>query len=180
MDESHTRIGRIKSVNPARREVRIDAPKARVRDAESWSWLYIEESDGELSRYKIARAALKGECAVVELAPGVPRDTVRLLKGRRVLRPKAASEPKFSFDGEATDLVGMTIESNDGSLLGEIVAGFETKANGVLEVLRPDGSSLLLPLVPEVIEGIDLDKGKVIAGDIAPFAVEHGSGSRLV
>lgn len=179
MNGLYTQIGRVRSVNPARREVRINAPKRRMNDLEGWSWLYVEESSGEIVRFKVVGVALRSGYAAITLAPGVPRDTVASLKGRRVVVPEAESKPVGAFDIAAAELTGMSIETVDGTLVGEIVAGFETKANGVLEVLRPDGSSLLLPLIPEVIEEFNLDRRKVIVGDIAPFAVEHDSGTRL-
>ena len=152
-----------------------------MNDLKGWSWLYVEENTGEIGRFKVASVALRAGYAAITLAPGVPRDTVARLKGRRVVVPEAEakSKPRGVLDIAAAELTGMSIETADGTLVGEIVAGFETKANGVLEVRRPDGSSLLLPLIPEVIEELDLDRRKVIVGDIAPFAVEHDSGTRL-
>ncbi len=179
MDEELVDAGSVRSVNPARRELRVDGPKRILAALEGHDWLYIEEAPGSILKCKIVKVTLHNGLAIVAVAPGVARDTVARLKGCRVKVPAAARTERAVSSVSAEECVGMSLVSENGSLIGEVVAGFETKANGVLEVLRPDGGSLLLPFVPEVIEEIDWAGKKVRVGELAPFAVESDCGPRL-
>jgi len=179
VDEEFVSAGSVRSVNPSRREVRVDAPERVLAGFEGRDWLYVEESPGDILRCKVVKVTLHNGVAIVTVAPGVARDTVARLKGCRVVAPLEPEIERGVLDADAEECVGMMIVTENGSLVGEVVAGFETKANGVLEVLRPDGGSLLLPLVPEVVESIDWNGKKMYVGDIAPFAVESDSGPRL-
>ena len=179
MDEEVVDAGSVRSVNPARRELRIEGSEARIADLAAREWLHVVEAAGEILRCKISGVSVQKGFAIFTLAAGVSRDTVARLKGCRVVSPVGELKRRGGFGFEAAELVGMSIVSVDGSVIGEVVAGFDTKANGVVEVLRPEGGSLLLPVVPEAIEEVDWDGGKVIVGDIAPFAVESDSGPHL-
>lgn len=179
MDDGFVNVGSVRSVNPARRELRVEGSKSRIADLAGREWLHVEEAAGEILRCKVTGVSVQKGFAIVTLAAGVSRDTVAGLKGRRVVLPAGESRPRGAFGFDAAELVGMSIVSVDGSVIGEVVAGFDTKANGVVEVLRPEGGSLLLPVVPEAIVEVDLDGGKVIVGDITPFAVESDNGPRL-
>ena len=120
-----------------------------------------------------------------ELRVGVPEGRLSELAvepaGGEVMRCKIdAMDARADFlDREAGAFMGLDVYGPGGSLIGEVVAGFETKGSVVLEVGRPDGRSLLLPLVPEVVEAVDWEAGKLFIGDIEGFTVDDG-GPRLV
>ena len=177
--EEFTDAGYVKSVNPARRELRVEAAEGVITKLEGRAWLHVRDAAGEVMRYKIVKLSPQRGFVIVTVVAGVPRDTVARLKGSRIVLPADEMKDRGRWEVDAAELAGMTVVGVNGPLIGEIVSGFDTKANGVLEVLRPDGGSLLLPLVPEVIEEIDWDAKKVVVHDIAPFAVEHDRGPRL-
>jgi 16S rRNA processing protein RimM len=54
------------------------------------------------------------------------------------------------------DLIGLRVETVAGRLLGEVSDVLEAPAHEILEVRAPDGASLLLPLVEEVVT-VDTD-----------------------
>jgi 16S rRNA processing protein RimM len=56
------------------------------------------------------------------------------------------------------DLIGLRVETVAGGLLGEVSDVLEAPAHEILQVRAPDGSSLLLPLVEEVVT-IELSAG---------------------
>ena len=72
-------------------------------------------------RVKAASVAVGDGYAAIRLAPGGPRDTVARLKGRRVVGPEAEakSKPRGVLDIAAAELTGMSIETADGTLVGE-------------------------------------------------------------
>jgi 16S rRNA processing protein RimM len=77
------------------------------------------------------------------------------------------------------DLIGLRVETVAGRLLGEVSDVLEAPAHEILEVRAPDGASLLLPLVEEVVT-VDTDAHvlRVVDGLIdAPVDEPRPSGS---
>jgi 16S rRNA processing protein RimM len=62
------------------------------------------------------------------------------------------------------DLIGLRVETASGDLLGEVSDVLEAPAHEILEVRVPDGASLLLPLVEEVVF-VDADAGLLTVVD---------------
>ena len=56
------------------------------------------------------------------------------------------------------DLIGLRVETAAGLLLGEVGDVLETPAHEILQVRTPDGASLLLPLVEELVS-VDAEAG---------------------
>jgi len=56
------------------------------------------------------------------------------------------------------DLIGLRVETAAGLLLGEVGDVLETPAHEILQVRAPDGASLLLPLVEELVS-VDAEAG---------------------
>jgi 16S rRNA processing protein RimM len=56
------------------------------------------------------------------------------------------------------DLIGLRVETASGGLLGEVSDVLEAPAHEVLQVRAPDGTSLLLPLVEELVS-VDAEAG---------------------
>jgi 16S rRNA processing protein RimM len=69
-------------------------------------------------------------------------------------------------------LLGLTVVGEGDAVLGTITELIETRANDVIEVAKPGGGSLLLPVIEQVIESVDLETGRVYVGDIAPYVVD--------
>lgn len=56
-------------------------------------------------------------------------------------------------------VLGLRVVTDDGQPLGVLVEVFETGANDVLVVQRPDGSEVLLPDIEDVVRGVDFEQG---------------------
>ena len=71
------------------------------------------------------------------------------------------------------DLIGLRVETAAGRLLGEVGDVLETPAHEILQVCTPDGASLLLPLVEELVS-VDAEAGvlRVVDGLIETPAEE--------
>ncbi len=55
-------------------------------------------------------------------------------------------------------VLGVQVVTDEGETLGVLVEVFETGANDVLVVQRPDGSEVLLPDIDEVVLGVDFER----------------------
>lgn len=60
-----------------------------------------------------------------------------------------------------TDLIGLTVRTDEGEILGSLKDVIETGANDVYVVGMEDGRELLLPAIGDCILDVDLDEGKM-------------------
>ena len=59
-------------------------------------------------------------------------------------------------------VLGMRVVTDEGRELGQLVDIFETGANNIYVVKTMDKKEILLPVIPDVILGIDLLKGEIL------------------
>ncbi|MFO7974532.1 MAG: hypothetical protein R6V12_07855 [Candidatus Hydrogenedentota bacterium] len=164
--------GKVHSVSPGKRQVRIRPAAEDVPDKAFLGRLRLRLTDGREVRPLVATLRRPGEKVVVELTPGTPRDSVAGMRGADVLweTDEAAIALVGRLDVEA--LVGMRLVGPDDTAIGDVVGVLETPAHAVIEVKCPDSRSLLLPVIRETIEKIDWESGVILVGDITPFAVD--------
>lgn len=60
------------------------------------------------------------------------------------------------------DLVGLTVVTTDGRVLGEVSALHTRAVQDLLEVRRTDGRELLVPFVEEIVPEVDEDARRVV------------------
>jgi ribosomal 30S subunit maturation factor RimM len=165
--------GIVKSTNAARRELRI-APakglKSPLLKAEAVALQHKGDKAERPLRCLVIGREEQTDQVICRLGAGTLRETVGAMKGGRVLieAPATAEEER---EWLPDDLVGCTLVGKDDAILGAVSDWFPTPAHPVLDVEQPAGGRFLLPLVPEVVEDIDLERSEVRVGDIEPFAV---------
>ena len=81
-------------------------------------------------------------------------------------------------DGEYfwTDLIGLTVRTKAGRLIGRVANMFETGANDVI-VVEGSLGEVLIPAVETAIEAIDLNAGEIVLTDLAGLVPEEGTGT---
>lgn len=165
-------IGRVRSVNPGAREVRVNVRDGYGYVFDGLTWIRFERAPGDVVRCKVLASKGDDSVAAVTLGPGVPRDLVGLLKGRpAVLAPDELPPPpggKSALD----DWLGLRVILPSGDCLGLVCEVFEGPANDAFAVQRPDGSRCILPVIDAVVRAIDLDGGVIDVNDVEPFVVE--------
>jgi ribosomal 30S subunit maturation factor RimM len=174
--EDRFEAGRVSSANPARRELRIrPAPAcARYFVGRAWVWLVLRDASEMRCKVDTVRRAA-GE-VIVTLAPGITRDEVARTKGAAVVL--AASERRSqtaAYGVHAADLIDMKVYDDAGNYFGTVVDACETNANGVIEIERIDGGKTMLPVIEQVIAGVDLERGALVVRDMTPYKVEDES-----
>jgi ribosomal 30S subunit maturation factor RimM len=53
------------------------------------------------------------------------------------------------------ELTGLSVWSADDAVVGTVASGFDTRANGMIELKTVAGASIVLSVVPEVIRRVD-------------------------
>lgn len=168
----HVVLGVVRTVNTARRELRIRPRPGKARMLENSEWLLVE-MEGAVMRCKVAALRVQQDLVIAELAPGVPRDTVARMKNAGIVADAETGRGGEVEDVDVTDLMDFTVEGTAGTLVGVITDAFEQPAHGVIEITRPGGRRMLVPLVDAVVQELDWERRTLIVGDLTPFAVDH-------
>lgn len=59
------------------------------------------------------------------------------------------------------DLIGLSVKTEDGTVLGQVEDVLQTGANDVYSVARTEGKPLLIPAIPDVVLSVDTDAGEI-------------------
>ena len=171
--EQWTVVGRVRSVNAPRRELRIEPLPgyAGAFDAEL-AWLRLRRgADDAPRRLPVAGLREGGGAKVVALAPGVPRDLVAGFRGAAAVAADVEARAEEAPAPEA--LAGLAVVARGGAALGTVAEVYGGKAQATIAVARAGGGTLLVPVIAQAVERIDLAAGVIELGDFGPYAVEE-------
>lgn len=99
-----------------------------------------------------ARANDKG--AIARFAEVPDRTAAEALRGTLLSVPRASLPPPGPGEYYWHDLIGLTVVSPAGQPLGEVAGVENFGASDLLEVARPDGARVLVPLTPAAVPEI--------------------------
>jgi len=71
-------------------------------------------------------------------------------------------DPEEYYD---RDLIGLVVRTTDGAEVGEVVDVVHLPSQDLLEIRRPAGNVVLVPLVEELVPELNLDKQCVVVAD---------------
>jgi 16S rRNA processing protein RimM len=97
---------------------------------------------------------------IVRLAATSGRDAADALRGQELLVARGATPELEEGEFWAEDLEGCVV-SGGGRELGVVRRLAELPSCEVLEVVRPDGGELLVPLVRDAIVEVDVARGRI-------------------
>ena len=172
MPQTWVPIAVVRSVNPARRELRVEPRPGYGHLLDAPGWVHVARGKTPL-RCKVAEAAWHGEVAILRLAPGVPRDLAAGMKGAElVCAAETCAAPEAGLD-DLESLTGMRVRLEDGSLLGTVSEVYAGRGNAAITVEKTGGGRVLLPVIEALIREVDGARGELRVGDIAPYAVHE-------
>ena len=128
-----------------------------------------------LSPCAVTRAGGTDQRPLVRLDLATTREAAIALQGMELLA--AGGELDALPFYRVGDLIGLRVETAAGRLLGEVSDVLEAPAHEILQVRAPDGASLLLPLVEELVS-VDAEAGvlRVVDGLVEAPAEEPRPG----
>lgn len=132
----------------------------------------FEIPDGPLA-LRVAGARQDRAEIISTHVPGVARDTVACLKGAAAWIELPEDAPTDLQTVHPAELDGMQVQSQRENPVGVVSEVYVSGLSGAIEVTKPDGSSVMLPVIPQVIARVDRERGLIIVNDIAPYAVEE-------
>lgn len=173
MGERRVIIGRVASVNPAHREIRVKLIGQDAPDVDAVDRVYVATPEGAEFCCRIAEMRESNGQMIVKLADGVLRDTVRQLEKGAVSIAADAVRVREQMDFGGEDLLGFSVVTAEGTVVGRVCAVIDSPAHDVLEIESGDGGSMLAPLVEELIDSIDWDANVLRVKDLSAFAVHQ-------
>ncbi len=120
-------------------------------------WIVVHPN-GDRCRCKVQKAAVQGKFVVATLQGYADRDVALSLKGCEVHVPVSDLPRLEPNDYYWIELIGLEVTGVDGTFFGHIESIMETGANDVFVVQNKASSPVLIPYIPDVIRGIDLEK----------------------
>ncbi len=151
-------IGQVAKPHGVRGDVRVvlhtDLP-------ERYTWLeeiYIGEQDPRPVPVEYVR--FHKNWVLLKLEGYDDRDAVESLRGQLLQVREDQAIPLEEGEYFLFQLIGLSVISEDGDLLGELVQVIETGANNVFVVHGPQGE-ILIPDIVEVVRDIDFDKRQI-------------------
>jgi 16S rRNA processing protein RimM len=149
-------VGRVTKPHGVRGEMRV-APMAD--DATRFGRLERVYLDEEGSRWaNVESARIHKGLALLKLEGYDSREDVDALREAWLFVAAEDADPLGQGEYYLYQLIGLTVQDEDGHLLGELVEVIETGANNVFVVEGEDGQ-LLLPDIPDVVQEIDFSTG---------------------
>ncbi len=158
-------IGRVRSVNPARREVRVAARPGYAGAFAGRSEMEFALSGGGRAAFAVETVEEQNRYVKLTLAAGTSADDVASLKGAKVFAGASRALPDSPFEAAAAEYAGFRVTDLVGDEVGVVAGGFNTRAHGVLEIAQAGGASVLAPFVPEVVAEIRLAERVIVLRD---------------
>jgi 16S rRNA processing protein RimM len=159
-------VGLIRNAQGIRGEVAIepltDAPDAVFASGRR---LFVGRADGRIDteeRPMIVETSrpFKGG-VMVKFAEVADRNAAEMLRGRYLFAPFDELDPPAEDEVYLHDLLGMKVELDDGTKIGEVTSYYELPQGLTLDVKTQKGS-VLVPYRPEVIDRTDVDARIVV------------------
>lgn len=172
MTDSLVQIGKVVSINAARRLLRVKPDPRHARMFAALDWLYVARTSGKPLRCKVESSRMAGDVAHVTLVPGVTRDTVTQMEGASVsVDATQQRRRKSKADFHISEVAGFAAVNSRGESLGTVIETYSAPANDVVEIETTKGEKVMVPAVPEVILEIDFDRRTVVIEDLTPYVI---------
>lgn len=160
MDHGDIIVGQIAGAFGVRGEVRLKSFCAEPADIALYTPLRAD--NGREFRVVVITGQTQG--ALIARIEGIgSKEEADALKGQRlhVDRGRLPRLPDDEF--YHADLIGLSVLDSGGTPIGQVKAVLNHGAGDILEVTRPDGSSVLLPFTRAAVPTVDLARGRIVA-----------------
>lgn len=121
-------------------------------------WWVGRESHWE--PYKCERGTIHLKFLIAKLESIEDREAAKVLSGMQVAVPRIELPVPEESEYYWTDLIGLEVVNQQGTVLGKITELIKTRAHEVL-VVRSPGSNLMIPFVAQYVLDVQLLEGRV-------------------
>ena len=121
----------------------------------------LHDARGRKFEITAFRAAKPGE-AVISFSGIGDRSAAEALKGTELFVARDALPETGEDEFYHADLIGLDAQDSEGRALGKVAAIHNYGAGDVMEIIRPDGDSVLLAFTRETVPTIDIAGGRIV------------------
>ena len=157
MKQQYLELGKVVNTHGIRGEIKIQPWCDDPALFDRLSYFYI---DGK--RYEIIKNRLHKNCEIV-LVEGISSiNQAELLKNKIVTieRDALGELPEGTY--YIADLIGLSVRTAEGKVLGNIADVLKTGSNDVYILDMPKEKPVLIPVIDQVVKEVDIDGGFVI------------------
>ncbi len=165
VQESLILMGKCLKGHGIRGEIKVLPETDEPSHFEGLERVYVGTSEASVTAYEVEHVRYqhtsRGLLVLLKLRGVTDRTTADTLRGSWVFAEEAELPPLEEGEYYLHDLVGMEAELESGELIGTVVDVMELPAHDVLVIRREEGQEVLVPLVPELVPNVDLEKRRV-------------------
>ena len=154
-------LGRVLRPHGVRGELRIEVLTAYPERIVPRSSVFVGPNAHDPSsavEYEVQSVRKHQKYLILSLLDVPDRETADLLREQYVMVPLADAVPLEDDEFYLYQAIGLSVSSEDGDHLGEIVEVIETGANDVY-VVRGERGDILLPAIDECVIDVDIEAG---------------------
>lgn len=159
--EQFLRVGVISSTHGVRGEVKVypttDGPE-RFEELEA---VLLDTGGGHL-RLEIEHVKYFKNQVILKFKGYDSINDIEHYKGKDLLISREDAVPLGENENYIGDLLGMTVVTDEGELLGELKDVLETGANDVYVVETPGKKEILLPAIRDCILEVDVEEKRML------------------
>jgi 16S rRNA processing protein RimM len=122
-------------------------------------WL---QTSGKLERMEVEASRLAGNRVILKLAGIDTPEQARRMRGAMLQVPRQELQPLEEGAFYRFEIVGLSVFTLAGSLLGVVTEVLETGGNDVYVVRDGSGGEILIPALKSVIKKIDTEAGQMV------------------
>jgi len=151
-------LGKVVATHGIKGFLRIAVYSGEFETILSLSSLMLKGPDGRMETFEIVESAVQRKKLLVALKGYGSIDQVQHLVGRELYATRAQMPELAEGEFYWRDLMGLTVMTLEGELLGHLADIIATGSNDVY-VVKNDEREYLIPALEDVVLDIDLDKG---------------------
>ena len=161
-------VGVIVRPHGVRGEVKI---QPMTDSAQDWIHIHVVEwkdKSGALQHRKVKHQRVQGEMVLAQIEGVYDRNAAELMRGTELFVPRDEAPQLEENSYYIVDLIGCTVEDEEGNALGEVKDIYQPGGNDVYELKSAKGV-ILMPAVRHVIREVKVAERRIVV-DATAFA----------
>ena len=158
--EQYFRVGVITSPHGVRGEMKVYPTTDDVSRFKKGMQVILDTKKAQVP-HQVENVKFFKNMVILKLDGINSMNDAELLRQCDLLVTRENAVPLEEGEYYLADLLDMTVEEEDGSVLGTLVDVLETGANSVYVVRMESGKEVLLPNIPDCIRAVDVENGRM-------------------
>lgn len=158
---TYLELGQIVNVKGLKGEVKVNPFTENIDRFEELKTVLIKFKN-ESKEFEIEKVGYHKNQVILKFKGINTIEEAEKLRNSYILINRNDLEPLEEGVYYITDLLGLEVYTEDGTLLGKVDDIYNTGSNDIYVVKDDLGKQKLLPGIPEVLKNVDLEHGKII------------------